>query len=45
VKRARLILMLDEGLSWSVIGERLPCTPDYIGRWKRRFVEERLAGC
>ena len=44
VKRARLILMLDEGLSWSVIGERLPCTPDYIGRWKRRFVEERMAG-
>ena len=41
---ARLILMLDEGLSWSMIGERLPCTPDYIGRWKRRFVEERMAG-
>jgi transposase len=36
--------MLDEGLSWSVIGERLPCTPDYIGRWKRRFAEERMAG-
>jgi len=44
VKRARLILMLDEGLSWSAIGERLPCSPDYIGRWKRRFVEERMAG-
>jgi transposase len=44
VKRARLILMLDEGLSWSVIGERLPCTADYIGRWKRRFAQERLAG-
>jgi transposase len=36
--------MLDEGLSWSAIGERLPCTPDYIGRWKRRFAEERMAG-
>lgn len=44
VKRARLILMLDDGLSWSVIGERLPCTPDYINRWRRRFVEERMAG-
>ena len=44
VKRARLILMLDEGLSWSVIGERLPCTPDYIGRWKGRFAQERMAG-
>lgn len=44
VKRARLIMMLDEGLSWTLIGERLPCTPDYISRWKRRFEQERLAG-
>lgn len=44
VKRARLIMMLDEGLSWSTIGERLPCTADYISRWKRRFEQERMAG-
>ena len=44
VKRARLIMMLDEGLSWSVIAERLPCSPDYISRWKRRFEQERVAG-
>jgi transposase len=44
VKRARLIMMLDEGLSWNVIGERLPCTADYISRWKRRFEQERMAG-
>jgi transposase len=44
VKRARLIMMLDEGLSWSTIAERLPCTPDYISRWKRRFERERMAG-
>lgn len=44
VKRARLIMMLDEGLSWNAIGERLPCTPDYISRWKGRFEHERLAG-
>ncbi len=44
VKRARLIMMLDEGLSWSAISERLPCTPDYISRWKGRFERERLAG-
>jgi hypothetical protein len=37
VKRARLIMMLDEGLSWNVIGERLPCTADYISRWKSAF--------
>ena len=44
VKRARLIMMLDEGLSWTLIGERLPCTPDYISRWKKRFESERMAG-
>ena len=44
VKRARLIMMLDQGLSWSAIGQRLPCTPDYISRWKGRFDAERLGG-
>jgi transposase len=44
VRRAQLIIMLDEGLSWSTIGERLPCTADYISRWKGRFEAERLAG-
>ena len=44
VKRARLIMMLDEGLSWNAIGDRLPCTPDYINRWKGRFERERLGG-
>lgn len=44
MKRARLILMLDEDLSWSMIGSRLSYTPDYIDRWKRRFTEERMAG-
>src|SRR4249919_4287944 len=44
VKRARLIMMLDEGVSWSAISAQLPCTPDYISRWKRRFEAERLGG-
>jgi transposase len=44
VKRARLIMMLEQGLSWNTISERLPCTPDYISRWKGRFERERLAG-
>jgi len=44
VKRARLIMMLDEGLSWSAISAQLPCTPDYISRWKKRFEAERLGG-
>jgi transposase len=44
VKRARLIMMLDQGLSWTVISAQLPCTPDYISRWKGRFEAERLGG-
>jgi transposase len=44
VKRARLIMMLDEGMNWSTIIAQLPCTADYISRWKRRFEAERLAG-
>jgi transposase len=44
VKRARLIMMLDEGVSWNTISAQLPCTADYISRWKRRFEAERLGG-
>src|SRR5262252_5763077 len=44
VKLARLIMMLDEGLSWNTIVERVPCTPDFISRWKGRFERERMAG-
>jgi transposase len=44
VKRARLIMLLDEGMSWSTISAQLPCTADYISRWKGRFELERLGG-
>ena len=44
VRRARLILMLAAGQSWSEIANALDCSPDYIARWKRRFEAERLAG-
>src|SRR5215831_7052090 len=44
VKRARLIVMLDEGLSWQAISHQLPCSPDYINRWRRRFSADRLGG-
>jgi transposase len=44
VKRARLMIMLDQGMSWSAIAAQLPCTPDYISRWKKRFDQERLGG-
>lgn len=44
VQRARLILMLSEGESWSDIQAQLGCSSAYIQRWKQRFEEQRLAG-
>lgn len=44
VLRARLILMLAAGASYSSIQTSLGCDRGYISRWKKRFLEERLAG-
>ena len=44
VRRARLILMLAAGESYSSIQTSLGCDRGYISRWKKRFLEERLAG-
>jgi hypothetical protein len=44
VKRARMLLLLEQGLSWNEISARTPCSPDFIARWERRFERERLAG-
>src|SRR5271167_3586223 len=44
VRRARLILMLSEGQSWSAIQQALGCSSAYIARWQARFTQQRLAG-
>src|SRR5271155_1069694 len=44
VRRARLILMLCEGQSWSAIQQALGCSSAYIARWQARFTQQRLAG-
>lgn len=44
VRRAKLILLLDEGASRDAIMESLGCDSRFIATWKSRFVEERLAG-
>ncbi len=36
VRRARLISMLAEGHSWSVIQQALGCSSAYIARWQAR---------
>lgn len=44
VKRARLILLVEDGESWLSIKQRLGCDSRFIARWSSRFSEERLAG-
>ncbi len=43
-KRAKVILMLVDGTSYSMIEATLWCYRDYINRWRRRFVAGRLDG-
>jgi transposase len=44
VFRARLILLLAEGLPYRTIEERLDTTAPTIARWRARFVKQRVAG-
>jgi transposase len=44
VFRARLILMLADGLPYRTIQERLDTTAPTISRWKERFLRERVPG-
>jgi transposase len=43
-RKARLILMLADGETFDVIVEGLGCSPTYVSRWKKRFLEDSLAG-
>ena len=43
-KRAKLILLVAKGYSFSEICRRLDCTDRYISIWKRRFEHRRLSG-
>src|SRR6218665_2327412 len=42
-RRARLILLLAEGLTWSAIRAKLDCNDSYIALWGKRFAADRLA--
>lgn len=44
VLRAKLVLLAAEGLSNVEIGARLQMLPELVGRWRRRFYEERIEG-
>jgi transposase len=43
-RRARVVLMLANGDSYTTIVNALGCYPDYVSRWKRRFEAEGLEG-
>ena len=43
-RRARVILMLADGASYSTIEATLPCYRDYINRWRRRFSAQHFMG-
>lgn len=44
VFRARVIVMLADGLPYRTIQERLDTTAPTISRWKERLLQERVAG-
>ena len=44
VRRARLILMVEDGESRDTIMSQLRCDSRFISRWANRFLSERLAG-
>src|ERR1700738_604797 len=44
VMKARLILMLAEGYTYSQIKERLQTTAPTISRWKKSFLVKRIGG-
>ena len=43
-RRARVILLLADGLTWDVLCERAECSRGFVAMWARRFRAERLAG-
>ena len=43
-RRAKLILMLEDGESRDTIMQRLGCDSRFISRWSSRFLSDRLAG-
>jgi len=44
VQRAKLVLYAAEGIDNTEIARRLDLRPEVVGRWRRRFCEERLEG-
>jgi transposase len=41
---ARVLLLLADGASYTEVQQTVGCSAPFISKWKRRFLEERLAG-
>jgi len=44
VMRSRMILLLADGVAYQKIQDLLDTTAPTIARWKRRFLDNRIAG-
>jgi transposase-like protein len=44
VQRARIVLYAAEGVHDTEIAAKLDTSPGLVGRWRRRFAEQRLEG-
>ena len=44
VQRAKMVLYAADGLSNAEIARRLETAAEVVGRWRKRFFEERLVG-
>jgi transposase-like protein len=44
VQRARIVLYAVDGLADTEIAARLDTSPRLVGKWRRRFIEDRLEG-
>lgn len=43
-RRARVILLLEEGHTWDEVCKRVDCSRGFVASWSRRFAEQRVAG-
>ena len=41
---ARVLLLLEQGTSYTQIQQQVACSAPFISKWKKRFLKERLAG-
>ena len=41
---ARTLVLLADGASYTEVQRTVGCTAPFVSKWKRRFLEERLAG-